>query len=182
MSLLMTTTFTNSSCDVAQCSIPSIGALDLLVRLLVQSIFTQQCNISPKESWPRDHAEVAVHEQSQTYDFVIVGGGSAGSVVASRLSENPQFNVLVLEEGTDPPQESEVGCYLKKEHQSIKTLIAIIFTGTLFAKRYSRFKLHLSLYSRIQWNILQIGRKWTLWLDQRQMFGWLGSYKCYALL
>lgn len=120
MSLLMTTTFSNSSCDAAQCSVPSIGVLDLLVRLLVQSIFTLQCNISPKEFWPRDHAEVAVHEQPQTYDFVIVGGGSAGSVVASRLSENPQFNVLVLEEGTDPPQESEVGCYLKKNIKVLK--------------------------------------------------------------
>lgn len=36
---------------------------------------------------------------SPTYDYVIIGGGTSGLVIANRLSENPAVTVAIIEAG-----------------------------------------------------------------------------------
>ncbi|KAJ7151935.1 alcohol oxidase [Mycena filopes] len=42
---------------------------------------------------------VELMKSKSSFDFIVAGGGTAGNVVANRLSENPKHSVLVLEAG-----------------------------------------------------------------------------------
>ena len=45
---------------------------------------------------------------AESFDFIIVGGGTAGLALACRLSQNPQIQVAVLEAGTNHSDDPKI--------------------------------------------------------------------------
>lgn len=119
---------------------PTVPQTNLFLGL-INALFAAQCQLEPPVF--EDYGPNL--KDGQNFDFIIVGAGASGSVIANRLSENSKWQILLLEAGTDPSVISQVGKFFLSivkvspfNYSLWKTYLLILDTrSVIFDWRYS---------------------------------------------
>ncbi|KAI5631117.1 GMC oxidoreductase domain-containing protein [Phthorimaea operculella] len=97
------------------CPLPFSGVTGNLFAGAVAAVVAAQCAFYDNYDWPIDYADQVIGKRSEpaAFDFLVVGAGTAGSLLANRLAKSyPSQTVLVIEAGGDPGLDTEVPAFV----------------------------------------------------------------------